>query len=186
MYLCLYMNTFPSDVGLNYAYVAHKENKCMHTCTSSPQQSRVARFHMTPDLDISMWKSVHLACPQAVRQAGRLSAPISRAAQLWFSSWMWIQGGKEERGKVGEDEPDVGNMQGFALCQPQSSRAHRGLPTGPQDVRMTRRHEVKQVNGGPHLTGRLRHLPVGPCWLLQRRSFIITPFEATIKCVCVV
>lgn len=115
----------------------------MHITANTPfllacllQQSRVACLHMTPDLNISMWKSVHLAFPQAVGQAASQTGCQlpSVAAHVWFNSWMWIQGVEKKR--VGENKPDVGYMQGTAICH--SSRALPGLPTGLEVAQYTR------------------------------------------------
>lgn len=128
---------------MNYACVVYKANIFMHIIANTPfllacllQQSRVACLHMTPDLNISMWKSVHLACPQAVRQAASQTGCQlpSVAAHVWFNSWMWIQGVEKKR--MGEDKPDVGYMQGIAICH--SSRALPGLPTGLEVAQYTR------------------------------------------------
>lgn len=127
--------------------------------------SHVLHVFMTPDLNFSMWKSVHLAYPQAGRQSDRLSAPISCFSSV-IQQLDVDPGGCKRNGRWGKTSrmictstcmPFLVNVQGIALCH--STRALYGIPAGSvvaQHVRAavtgeTRRHEVagKQVNEGP-------------------------------------
>lgn len=65
---------------------------------------------------------------QAARQSGSLSTTISCCSSV--IQQLDVDPGGKKKGRWGGDKPDVGSMQGLALCQSHSSIALPGIPAG--------------------------------------------------------